>query len=76
MASKILVCFGGPLDGQRVSLSSYMRKIKDGKGGVYYRDKVWCEDTWKEGLIYEAINRLRLNTQIFRQSCDQFEESW
>ena len=70
MAAKVLVCFGGPLDGQKISLSAYMKKVKDGRGGVYYRDMVWCGDSWKEGLIYEAVNRTRLNPQVFRSSCE------
>jgi hypothetical protein len=68
MASKLLVCFGGPLDGQEISVASNMKKVKDGRGGIYHRHRFFCGASWKEALVYERLNFCRVNLQILCRS--------
>ncbi len=70
MAAKVLVCFAGPLDGSRVSVSSYMKKVADGQGGAYYRKKFNCEGVWKEALVYGPIDLSGIDLEVICRSCD------
>jgi hypothetical protein len=64
----VLVCFAGPLDGQRVAVSRNIRKIADGQGGFYYRKKF--ESIGREALIYGVVDMSAIDLEIICRGCD------